>query len=185
MIWFGNNNRWHLAQCHERYIRMPIAETNIWLRLSESIVHSIRFVLPNKNSRTANEASCSASKSRNLSPQNHISSEKVLEKSFHHNPRVGSENAPLSARREHPPRLRVQILGVKLGQHGTCHRLDVGDPHAGESGEDEDFDSGRLGDEVVKDAGEWGSQKQEKEPQDSADFESNESEVWERASASQ
>nr|GMC88418.1 hypothetical protein Ccrd_016079 [Ipomoea batatas] len=87
--------------------------------------------------------------------KNHIGAEKVLSKVLHHNPRIGSDNIPFPARIEHLPSLRINILGVKLGQHGPGHDLNVFDLEPREGDEDEGLNSHGFRHEYVKEVDKW------------------------------
>jgi hypothetical protein len=57
-------------------------------------------------------------------------------------PRVGGEHEPTPARREHAPRLRVEVEAVELGQHRARYPLNVGNLDAGHGREDDHLDAG-------------------------------------------
>ncbi|KVI05575.1 hypothetical protein Ccrd_016079 [Cynara cardunculus var. scolymus] len=89
-------------------------------------------------------------------PQNHISSQKLLQKSLHHNPRVRSEHTPLPTSREHPPRFRMEITRVKFRQHCSTHRLNVGNLHPSIGGKNKNLNSSRLRYKIIQQSSQWG-----------------------------
>lgn len=160
---------------------MPIAESNLRRHLAERGPKRRGLIDPDQNPRRLDKASGSPPKRGNLSPQHQIRPQKLLEERLHHDAGVGREHAAPAAGGEDPPRFRVEVPGVELGQHRARHRLYVGDPQPGEGREDEHLDPGGLRYEVVEEPRERREQEEEEEAESAAGFEGDQCKVGEGA----
>lgn len=175
--------RTYLTKTHEREVGLPIAQPDLRRRLRQLLAERGGFVPSNENPRVHGEPRQPAFVRPELRPDDEVSAQVLLQERLHHDPGVGREHAPPATRREHPPRLRVDVRQVELGQHRPRRQLHFLHPRARQRREDEHLDPGRLRQEVVKHANQRRRQEQEQQPQDATHLECDEREVGEGAAA--